>query len=161
MSQPAPSTSSQMVLRECGICQSSIFPDESTTICPSCGLTFHAECWKENLGCAAYGCEQVDALKPKENLPATQEVFQPPIEQSIERLPWNFVLLGASAIALAVSMITYGIPSLLTTAAISWRIWKTRGQRQHLLSQSILLIAAVLSVTGLVAGILVSRYWYS
>src|SRR5687768_8887115 len=103
MTQSATPTSNQMVLRECGICQSSIFPDESTTICPTCGLTFHAECWKENWGCAAYGCEQVNALKPKDEQPRVEEIFQAPLDQTIERLPWNFVLLGASAIALALS----------------------------------------------------------
>ena len=150
-----------MVLRECGICQSSIFPDESTTICPTCGLTFHAECWKENLGCAAYGCEQVNALKPKEEAPVAPDVFQMPIDQSIERLPWNFVLLGVSAVAGAVSTITYGVPSFLAMAAISWRIWTIRGTQQRVLTQSILLAASVLAVAGGIAGLLISRYWYS
>jgi hypothetical protein len=150
-----------MVLRECGICQSSIFPDESTTICPTCGLTFHAECWKENWGCAAYGCEQVNALQPKDERTTVEEIFQPPIDQSIERLPWNFLLLGAAAVALAISTITYGIPSMLAIAAIGWRIWETRGRQQRLLSQSILLAATVLSVAGMVGGLFISRYWYS
>jgi hypothetical protein len=149
-----------MVLRECGICQSSIFPDESTTICPSCGLTFHAECWKENLGCAADGCEQVNALKPKEEATAAPEVFQMPIDQSLERLPWNFLLLGASAIALAISTLTYCVPSLLVIVAIAWRIWQARGRAQRLTAQSVLLAATVLSVAGLVGGICISMYWY-
>ena len=48
-----------MVLRECAICQSSIYPAEKTHPCPKCGLVFHAECWQENFGCASYGCDQV------------------------------------------------------------------------------------------------------
>jgi hypothetical protein len=151
-----------MVLRECGICQSSIYPDESTTICPTCGLTFHAECWKENWGCAAYGCEQVNILKPKEEQPQQQqEVFHAPIDQSIERLPWNFVLLGVSAVAGAVSTITYGVPSFLAMTAIAWRIWTIRGTQQRVLTQSILLAASMLAVVGFIAGILISNYWYS
>src|SRR5881628_1791839 len=88
-----------LVLRECAICQSSIYPTEQTTACPKCGLVFHAECWQENMGCAAYGCEQVNALAPKEpekpaeNLPA-------PIVEAIEPLPWSFLLLGAATLAL-------------------------------------------------------------
>src|SRR5688572_3964792 len=99
--KPQPPTQMQMVMRECGICQSSIFPDENVTVCSSCGLTFHAECWTENWGCAAYGCEQVNALKPREDKPAEEEiVFQSPIQQPIERLPWNFVLLFVAAAAM-------------------------------------------------------------
>lgn len=43
----------------CSICQSPIQRVEATHGCPSCGLLFHEECWKENRGCAAYGCAQV------------------------------------------------------------------------------------------------------
>jgi len=46
-------------LETCAICQSPMAQDEITHVCPSCGLVFHEECWKENRGCAAYGCAQV------------------------------------------------------------------------------------------------------
>src|SRR4051794_20038045 len=90
-----------MVLRECAICQSPILPHDLTTTCPKSSLTYHSECWAETSGCASYGCDQVDALKPKEpEQQAPAEMIQP-INQSIERLPWNFVLLGAAAISIA------------------------------------------------------------
>src|SRR4051812_41389148 len=48
----------------CSICQTPIEPGEERTACPSCHLTFHAQCWEENLGCSAYGCDQVNVLAP-------------------------------------------------------------------------------------------------
>jgi hypothetical protein len=46
-------------LGTCTICQSPMSDEDPTHVCPSCGLVFHQECWKENRGCAAYGCAQV------------------------------------------------------------------------------------------------------
>lgn len=53
------SASADVELSICSICQSPIERAEATHGCPSCGLLFHEECWKENRGCAAYGCAQV------------------------------------------------------------------------------------------------------
>jgi hypothetical protein len=50
------------VERVCGICHSPITAVDQVTDCGSCGLPFHAECWIENHGCSAYGCDQVGAL---------------------------------------------------------------------------------------------------
>src|SRR4051812_44349091 len=109
---PSTGPQSAMVLRECGICQTSIYTAEETQVCPKWGLVFHAECWKENLGCAAYGCEQVNVLAPKTEEQPAQELPQPIVE-AIEPLPWSFVLLGAAALSLMVSALTYGLPSAL------------------------------------------------
>ena len=49
----------------CGICHSTISADEATETCPSCKLVFHADCWHENRGCAAYGCNQVNVLETR------------------------------------------------------------------------------------------------
>ncbi len=163
MTQPgssSPPNQQAMVLRECGICQSEIFPDENTTTCKSCNLSFHAECWTENLGCASYGCDQVDTLKPKEQ-PLAQTDWQQPIPQQLEVLPWNFVLLGLAAISLAVSALTFGVPSLLMLCLIATRIWRTRRERggAGLVGQPILLLALVLAFVGTIAGVVISRYW--
>src|SRR5687767_15453993 len=80
-SPPAPPKRGTLVLRECAICQSSIYPTEETHPCPKCGLVFHAECWQENYGCASYGCEQVNALAPKLDIPAPVEL-PPPIDSA-------------------------------------------------------------------------------
>jgi len=149
-----PSRTTTMVLRECGICQSSVYPTEATTTCSSCGLTFHTECWQENLGCAAYGCEQVDALKPKSNEPPP-EPLPPPIIEPPEALPWPFLLLGASALALAVSSLSYGIPSAVVALAVGWRMWRKRAARNRILQA-----AAVIALVGIISGIMVSRFWW-
>src|SRR5256885_14618716 len=102
------------VLRECGICQSAIQPAEQTTTCPSCNLTFHSECWQENLGCAAYGCEKVNALRPPEAAAAAQAALQ--AGQDIEvkfEVPRDYLILAASAFAALLSILTYGRPARL------------------------------------------------
>jgi hypothetical protein len=104
-----------MVLRECAICQTSIYPAEQTHQCASCGLVFHAECWQENFGCASYGCEQVNALAPKVNVPPPSDIPLPATNRS-SRCRGTFLLLGTSALALALSALCYGIPSALAGA---------------------------------------------
>src|SRR5438874_1759769 len=136
---------SAMVLRECGICQSSIYTAEATHTCAKCGLVFHAECWQENLGCASYGCEQVNALAPK---PAEAEQSAAPLPQPIvealEPLPWSFLLLGAATLALMLSALTFGVPSMLTAGASGWRLIKKRHLRDRPL-----LWACALSLAGI------------
>jgi len=151
-----------MVLRECGICQSSVYPTEATTTCPKCGLTFHAECWRENWGCAAYGCEQVNVLKPKDANEPVVEELPPPIVTETERLPWDFVLLGAAAIALLASALSYGVPSLLVGLGIGWRAIKKKIWRDPKIfaTRPILAAAAGLVVLGFAVGIVVSTFWW-
>jgi len=43
----------------CSICQTAIHPGEPIGPCPACASTFHEECWKENGGCAVYGCARM------------------------------------------------------------------------------------------------------
>ncbi len=58
-------TPRQSQKKECGVCHSSITQFDEITVCPSCGLTFHRDCWQENHGCSAYGCPHVGALTPR------------------------------------------------------------------------------------------------
>jgi hypothetical protein len=155
-SPPAPTPEPRTVLRECAICQSSIYPAEETHPCPKCGLVFHAECWQENYGCASYGCDQVNALAPKIDIPAQQVELPPPIDAPIEPLPWDFLLLGGSALAMAASMLSYGLPSLLALAGVSWRMYRKRAYHNR-----ILIAAVVLCVIGIVGGIALSRFWFT
>lgn len=48
----------------CPICNTAFETGDVKTVCPACKLVFHSECWKENKGCATYGCSQVNALNP-------------------------------------------------------------------------------------------------
>ena len=159
-SPPAPpSTREQtVVLRECAICQSSIFPAEETQPCPKCGLVFHAECWHENYGCASYGCDQVNVLAPRIDIPSAAAPLDlpPPSDEPGEPLPWDFLLLGAAALAMAASSLSYGLPSLLAAGGVAWRM-----HRKHAYRSPILVAAAALCLVGIVGGIVVSRFWFS
>ena len=143
------------VLRECAICQSSIYPAEETHPCPRCGLVFHAECWQENYGCASYGCDQVNALAPKIEIPATLEL-PPPIDAPLEPLPWDFLLLGGAALAMAASMLSFGLPSVLALAGVGWRMYRKRAYHNR-----VLIAAVVLSLIGIAGGIALSRFWFT
>lgn len=48
---------SDMAGKLCSICQTTIIAGEETVLCPYCNLPFHGECWDENRGCSAYGCQ--------------------------------------------------------------------------------------------------------
>ena len=149
-----PNMQTATVLRECGICQSPIQPADAITPCPKCGLVFHTECWQENLGCASYGCDQVNILGPKE-LVITSEQPAPPIEQPPEPIPWNFLLLGAATVGLLASALTFGLPSALVEIAVLIRLIRTRRLRQP-----ILLAAGAIAALGIAAGVFVSRLWW-
>jgi predicted nucleic acid-binding Zn ribbon protein len=43
-------------MRECPYCLSPVGDGEEITNCEHCGAVHHAECWKENGGCAAKDC---------------------------------------------------------------------------------------------------------
>src|SRR5215212_2473822 len=109
---PAPTPN---VSRECGICQSSIQPAEETQTCPSCGLSFHAGCWQENWGCSAYGCNQVNALKPADAAELSKaEAQELAGELEIDHpFPWDYLILGGSVVAMIFSGLTFGVPSML------------------------------------------------
>ena len=143
-----------MVLRECAICQTSIYPADTTHTCSSCGLVFHTECWEENFGCASYGCSQVNALAPKIDVPPPADLPLP-ADEPIEPLPWDFLLLGASALAMAFSALTYGVPSLFAATAVGFRVWKKKAYRNP-----ILITAAAVCLVGVVGGLIVSRFWF-
>ena len=146
----------------CGVCQSAISQFEETTSCPSCGLTFHAECWAENYGCSAYGCSQVNALKPPEShnpTPApvsadigSQEKSTPPDA----RFPWEFLLLAGSVFSALLGAVTFGVPSLAVAggAAAYWS--RHRGNQRT----GIVLLSGVLALLGVVTGAAVSYMLY-
>lgn len=52
----------------CAICQSPLQPGEETASCPCCQARYHAECWRENQGCAVYGCSQVPPTEARDRL---------------------------------------------------------------------------------------------
>jgi hypothetical protein len=59
----------------CSICQTGIVGGESIGPCSSCGSTFHEECWKENGGCAVYGCAKMPQTVKDENPPFAPQSY--------------------------------------------------------------------------------------
>lgn len=53
----------EIIGKTCSICLSIIISGEEVCQCPHCALPFHAECWKENKGCSAYGCQSASEEK--------------------------------------------------------------------------------------------------
>jgi Prokaryotic RING finger family 1 len=47
-----------LVGQTCTVCQTSIAGGDEVVLCPECQLPYHASCWRENGGCAAYGCDR-------------------------------------------------------------------------------------------------------
>lgn len=74
--RPKPAESNRI----CKICQNPIATFEVTTTCPACSQPYHAECWRQNRGCAAYGCSHNGALDGMEQVVLTEvpDVPMPP-----------------------------------------------------------------------------------
>jgi hypothetical protein len=58
---PAPAVAAAAAT--CPYCLAVIGADEVAATCPSCHAAYHEECWRENGGCAVYGCAQVPAIE--------------------------------------------------------------------------------------------------
>lgn len=101
----------------CSICQCSVEIGADRTTCDRCGLPFHKDCWQENQGCSAYGCANVNLLKPNGpditigpfSIPGSEH---PPPLPVITEFPWEYLLLAASAVSVVISVFTFGIASL-------------------------------------------------
>jgi len=112
----------------CSICQSSIESSVPRKNCNRCGQPFHEECWEANLGCSTYGCSNVDVLKhsgpdivlgPLPNrsdgpppLPTRSNSAHPAWSES-SAFPWDYLLLAGSSLSLLLSVMMFGVPSLL------------------------------------------------
>ncbi|MGD0540192.1 MAG: RING finger protein, partial [Tepidisphaeraceae bacterium] len=170
MPEPRP----QPAARVCGICQSQILPGEATTACPECSQSYHTECWRENRGCAAYGCAQVGALDDQivsdssspavmgpEDLAvaATTAPAQPALARPAEGepFPWDFALLGGSVFGSVLGAFTFGVPPLAVGAASAVYAMRSRNG-----SSRVAMVSAVICVFGVALGIVISRFvWFN
>jgi pSer/pThr/pTyr-binding forkhead associated (FHA) protein len=161
--------------RTCGICQSGILFNEKTTTCPSCGLTFHDDCWVENRGCSAYGCPQVgilDAKKPEameaggegEDDDAAVAAEAAAVEREAAKsyavkapMPWEHITLAASAVCVIVSAFTFGVPSFVVGAGTMYYLSKKPGVRRK---TGVLLLSTMIALVGFIVGLMVSWFLY-
>jgi hypothetical protein len=149
---PAPAT------RICSICQWKIEPSDKSHTCPACGLVVHEECWQENRGCSAYGCSQVNVLdKPEEVDAAMEEIGHPPVIVAPQRtFPWEFALLAASLAASLIGLLLFGALALVTMFASGMYLLRL-GRKCRV---PVLVAAMGLSLVGLIAGVVVSCFWW-
>ena len=164
ITRPAPVPQPHKERQTCSICQWSIAADDDHTRCPTCGLTFHSECWQENKGCSAYGCASVNALldpnEKDEPEVAADQAESSGAESAIaadspEPFPVEFALLGGSVIGSLIGLIAFGVPALLV--AVYAIYFAVTGSRSGKVIRTGLIAAAVgISVCGCVGGV-----WFS
>jgi hypothetical protein len=148
----------------CSICQATIQRGEEQTRCPSCHLTFHAQCWEENYGCSAYGCDQVNVLAPPPSESPTETGAPTAVDEDLtpEELlakkhpfPWDVVLLALSFVCLGLSALLFGAPSaILLIAAVAYLL---RGHPQR---KILVVFAVVIGLAGIAAGYATSMLWW-
>lgn len=145
--------------RICSICQTPIVRGDSTKSCPSCTQLYHAECWRENRGCAAYGCDQMNAMAPSREMIAAALGPPPRAARSVPKsreFPWDFALLGASVFGAIIGAFTFGLPSLAVGATSTVYAIKAPNGR------SVAAVSAGICVVGVAVGVVVSRFlWFN
>lgn len=152
----------------CSICHSPIATGEESTACPSCGLTFHADCWKENLGCSAYGCAQAGVLKPAEPAIAdapdqTTDVpveTDPVVEEDLDAaaFPWESVFLIVSVAGVLLGALAYGVPALIGAIGTAIYLAAFQDSRKRRILAIVALLVCVLGIGG---GMYVSYLWWN
>jgi hypothetical protein len=162
--QPAAARPGPLPADICSICQSAIGAQESTTSCTECGLPFHEECWAENLGCSAYGCSQVNALRTG---PDIRVEVPPPLPgaawgtastpaPAAADIPWEYLLLAATAVASLLGLVCFGFFPFLTGAAAGVYLGVVRQGKPT----GVLVACLAMSFLGFVAGIILSfKFW--
>ncbi len=143
----------------CSICQTAIYPTEPKTACPSCNLSFHKQCWEENYGCSAYGCDQVNVLAPREEPAATATEDEPAAFVAdilpAKVFPWDSVVLALSFVALGLGALTFGAPSAIMLLVALVAMFKRKFRRKGLG-----VFALLVCVIGSLAGFGMSMFWW-
>ena len=155
----------------CGVCQWPIEKSERAFVCAACHTHFHLDCWKENQGCATYGCAQVNALKPKQR-PAAPVIATPDVviaptiapvaiksapqtEQMTQTGTWPFMLLALSVVGSLLGLLAFGVPAGVVALVALVRLLTTRTE-----NRAVLTAAVVIAALGTGAGLMISRLWW-
>jgi hypothetical protein len=150
----------------CSICQTPIQVGDPSTSCDECHLPFHVECWEENLGCSAYGCSNVNALRTGPDIQITSppplaarplDNFSnnsPPAQSDI---PWEYLLLAASALGSLLGLLCFGGFALMAgSAAALYFVANGKDQPTAVLAASL-----AMSVIGVIMGLILSAsFWW-
>jgi hypothetical protein len=142
-------------LPTCSICQTDIHPGEERTQCPSCHLMFHAQCWQENYGCSAYGCDQVNVLAPKTEASETVAAVQDSeVIAHRSSFPIESVLLAFSFVAMALGALAYGLPSAAVLLVLLVMLFRKPARK------GMIVAGIVISLVGIAAGYVTSMFWW-
>lgn len=152
----------------CAVCQCSLLPDEERTACSACGLPHHTDCWKENFGCSAYGCSQVNALKIGPDIQIGSGLLDASIQRSapspvsasftnVTTTLLEFAILVASVVCFLLGVVTYGVPSMIAWAAAVVFVVRRQGR----VNWQILIPAGLISLLGIAIGVMSSRHLYA
>lgn len=169
--QPRPNEAAKI----CAICQGPILQGDASRQCTSCSQIYHAECWNENRGCAAYGCPEVGSLDPAPaaepvGAPVTAPAAAPPPAPELPiaaktaeapahdyhgppAFPWDFALLGGSVLGTIIGAFTFGIPALFVGIASAVYAVRQRDGRYGLAT-----LCAVICLLGVACGIITSSF---
>ncbi len=152
----------------CGVCQWAIEKTERSHKCPACAMDFHLDCWRENRGCSAYGCNQVNSLVPRIARPAVPEMGtpEPVVESSNERtaimaspaeqgISWAHAMLALSVVGSLLGLISFGLPCAIVGLVALVRLLISKTDSKTVLSFSVLI-----AVVGTAAGVMISRFWW-
>ena len=69
-----PGNQNQIKNNSCPVCCTEIQEGDDTIVCPDCKMVYHKDCWKDNNGCATYGCPQAGCLNPPPMKVTTQNI---------------------------------------------------------------------------------------
>jgi len=161
-------------MRLCGVCHAEISVFEEATRCQACGAVFHIECWEENRGCSVYGCSQVNALDRSADASNSPDdtAFADPLDEEAENtihdasgnhlkeprpVPWPYALLAAGVAGAVLGSLTFGVTALASAVASLIYLVRAKPQRQR----GVVVLSIVVSLTGLVAGVALSYYWWA
>lgn len=155
----------------CNVCQTAIDDDDLRIICSRCALPFHEECWRENLGCAAYGCENVNVLKSGPDLRIENQTLHSPWQSQIpgkkamnpapsieeDQVPWDFIIMGCIGLSALVSCVTFGCPSVIFGGLALFYFFSSREQANVPVFITGMMIATLSGLAGFLFSFL---YWW-
>jgi multisubunit Na+/H+ antiporter MnhF subunit/predicted RNA-binding Zn-ribbon protein involved in translation (DUF1610 family) len=157
----------------CNVCQWPVERSERSHKCPACGLDFHLDCWRENRGCSAYGCSQVNVLAPKERPavpgapvtsarpaadkagPGVEPTSATPATAAKPSLAWAHALLAMAVVGSLLGTLSFGVPAAVVALVAVVRLLVSRTDPKLVLAA-----AAVIALLGTTAGFLISRFWW-
>jgi pSer/pThr/pTyr-binding forkhead associated (FHA) protein len=141
----------------CAICHSAIAEGEPMTTCAECAMTYHADCWQENLGCSTYGCKRVNVLHPNPDQAdaAPPADFDPVADEAPSSTPWEPILLAASVVGTIVGSLLFG--GLAALVAIFAAVILIQGKARR---PALVIVAVAVSLVGIAVGLGVSDFWY-